>query len=264
MVPVPSITPMVTTASAPSSVWERIWQKAPSAERDDALLARERGGHRWELITKKIARAFGRIDGLRTIELGSGRGDLSVLLAERGAAVTLLDTSATALELAQSRFERLGLPVVTVQADMFDWPRCNQGQFDVALSSGVIEHFTGTARTDAVRAHCDSIRPGGLVAISVPHAMCPPYRLWKLYLGLRRRWPYGFEQPYNGREIVRRAREAGLAETEVEGVGLWHSISAHWARDLCRLNVDWANRRSIWDRYLGLILLMFGRRPDND
>lgn len=245
---------------AGAEVWERLWRKVPSADRDDALLARERSGPRWGAIVARLANAFGRIEGLRAIELGSGRGDLSVLLAERGARVTLLDASPTALHQARRRFERLGLTADFVEADMFDPPSDLRDRFDVALSSGVIEHFAGVQRTWAVGAHVGVLRPGGLAAISVPHAACPPYRMWKLYLELRGRWPYGFERPYGMREIRRRAREAGLECVEAEALALWHSLSAHWARGLFRLDVDWANRRSRLDRYWGLILMLFGRK----
>ena len=57
------------------------------------------------MIDRYLNNAFGRIKGLNTIELGSGRGDLSVLLAERGANVTLLDASDAALEQARERFD---------------------------------------------------------------------------------------------------------------------------------------------------------------
>lgn len=254
------LSPTVRESSATTDVWERLWRHPPTAERDDALLVRERSGPRWTAIVARLERAFGRIDGLQTIELGSGRGDLSTMLAERGARVTLLDTCSTALEQARARFDRLGLSADFVQGDLFELPSRLREHFDVALSSGVIEHMRDHRRTIALRAHADALRPGGLAVVSVPHAACIPYRVWKLYLELRRRWPYGFEQPYTHREIARRARDAQFEEVETRAFGLWHSISAHWARDLFRLEVDWSCRRSWFDNLSGLILLMFGSK----
>lgn len=249
-----------TPASEASGVWERIWRNRPTVERDDGLLARERAGPRWGEIVEQLEQTFGQIKGLRTIELGSGRGDLSALLAERGAEVTLLDANTTALDQARWRFDRLGLDAAYVQGDMFEPPSSLVGSFDVALSSGVIEHFTRAERTHAIRAHYDVLTSGGLAVVSVPHAACVPYRIWKLYLELRRRWPYGFEEPYGHRELARRAREAGFDSVHTCAFALWHSISSHWARGLFGFDVDWANRRSRLDNALGLILLMFGQR----
>lgn len=250
----------VLANSIAADVWSKVWRNAPTVERDDLLLSRERRGPRWQEIVTRLECAFGTINGLTTIELGSGRGDLSALLAERGAKVTLLDTCPAALEQATWRFDRLGLKASLVEADMFTTPASLIGRFDVAMSSGVIEHFVGDRRTDSLIAHRNVLRPGGMTIVSVPHAACIPYRVWKLYLELRRRWPYGVERPYSAREIGRRARAAALESVETKAVGLWHSLSAHWARDLLQRDVDWSHRRSRLDNLMGLILLMFGRR----
>jgi len=251
-------TPDQATAA---SVWDHVWRAHLPASKDDLLLQRERRGPRWAAIEERLVAAFGSIDRLRTIELGSGRGDLSVMLAEHGAEVTLVDTNQRALDQAKSRFDRLGLTADFQRNDMFHPSAWMIGLFDVSISSGVIEHFSGADRSRAVAAHWNVLGPGGLAVISVPHARCLPYRVWKAYLELRGRWPYGYEEPYGGRELSSRAREVGFDSIETTSVGFWHSVSAHWGRDLFRRDVDWAHRRSIADRWMGLILLLFGRRP---
>ena len=150
--------PMNTTTSLASSsashtrgiapqVWDRLWRHVPSAARDDELLTRERRSPRWSLFVARLEATFGSLVGLRTIELGSGRGDLSVLLAERGADVTLFDASDVGLDQARRRFDRRNLPASFVRGDLLgpldEWT----GQFHVALSSGVIEHFAGAMPT---------------------------------------------------------------------------------------------------------------------
>lgn len=215
---------------------------------------------RWELTLARLTAAFGRIDGLNTIELGSGRGDLSVLLARRGANVTLFDASDRGLDQARRRFDRLDLPARFERGDMLGALEAQRGQFDVALSSGVIEHFRGDERTQVIRAHHDVLVPGGMSIISVPNAHCLPYRLWKVYLERRGCWPYGMEIPYTKRELLRRAGRAGFAEADASCMALWQSISAHWGRSVFHKQVDWDDRRSLWDRSMGLVLLMFARR----
>ena len=244
-----------------SVVWERQWLHVHSDEKDDRLLAREEQGHRWAAIVERLERAFGRVEGLRTIELGSGRGDLSALLAKSGADPLLLDASEAALKQARHRFERLGRSAVFCQGDMLAPEPALRNTFDVALSSGVIEHFKGAERPRVVRAHLDVLRPGGMVIISVPNARCVPYRIWKKYLELRGWWPYGMEIPYTKRELRRRAAAAGFESVEPLCVGFWQSVSAHWGRGLLRRDVDWSHRRSRLDSTMGFTLLLFGRRP---
>ena len=224
------------------------------------MLAKETRSARWELIVERLEGTFGSIRRLRTIELGSGRGDLSVLLARRGAKATLFDANDRALQLAKSRFDRLGLRADYLQGDMMGRLEGLAGKYDVVLSSGVIEHFRGEDRTRVIATHYEVLRAGGLAVISVPHAHCPPYRMWKFYLERRGWWPYGMELPYTKRELLRRARSVGFVETQAQCLGFWESVSAHWGRSLLKWNVDWGHRRSVLDRSMGLLLLMFGQR----
>lgn len=241
-------------------VWERVWTHEPSVAKDDLLLARERLSPRWGMIVERLERTFGTIHELHTVELGSGRGDVSVLLAERGARVTLLDASDKALEQARQRFDRLGLGAALEQEDIFEVGRTWRGRFDVSLSSGVIEHFVGDDRTRILRAHHDVIRPGGLSVVSVPHAHCPPYRLWKTYLELRGWWPYGMEIPYTKREIIRRAREAGFDRIEASCMEFRQSLANHLIKPVAGRGPDWYGRRSWLDEWMGLVLVLFARR----
>lgn len=246
------------------AVWERLWQHCPSDAKDNVALERERRSVRWLTIVRRLHATFGSVSGLRTVELGSGRGDLSVLLAERGADVTLLDASEKALEQAEHRFTRLGLSATYQEVDMLHLNEAILNRFDVALSSGVIEHFKDEERTRVIRAHRDSVRPGGIVIISVPNAWCLSYRMWKLYLELRGWWPYGVEIPYTKGELDRRAREAGLRRLDVKTTGFWQSVSAHWARNLLKWNVDWSHHRSWLDSVQGVNLLLFGTRNEGE
>lgn len=256
-----ALPPLTATGS---EVWERVWRHRPSDAKDDALLAREYRGPRWRLMVERLTSSLGTICGLRTLELGSGRGDLSILLAEAGACVTLIDRSDRALHEARRRFDRLGLTAEYRQGDILDLPGDCLGQFDVTLSIGVLEHFQGEQRTRAIQSHHDTLRPGGLAIISVPHAWCPPYRLWKAYLELRGWWPYGMEIPFTHREIVKRARSAGFGRAESISLGLWQSIGDHWIKRLRGRGPDWSNRPSRLDQMMGLVLLLFAQRDLRD
>jgi len=247
------------------ATWERLWQHRPTPDGDDANLDRERRGPRWASIVEHLTTTFGRLRGLRAIELGSGRGDLAALLAEQGADVTLLDLSPTVLEQARERFARLQLPANFVVGNLFTPPGELRSGFDVALSSGVIEHFRGADRTRALAAHHDVLRLGGLAIVSVPHAWCIPYRAWKLYLELRGWWPYGVEIPYSRGELQRRARRAGFARSRTQCVGFWQACGDQWCRGILKQRVDWSARKSRLDPLMGLSAVLFAwRAADGD
>lgn len=245
--------------AAGTAVWDRLWTYEPSDEKDAALLAREYNGPRWQLVRHALEHIFGTLDGLRTVELGAGRGDLSALLAREGAEVTLFDQSDTALASAQRRFDRLGLAGRFEKGDLLGGLAPWRTQFDVAISLGVIEHFKAYDRTRVLQAHRDVLVSGGVAVVSVPNRLCPPYRLWKAYLELRGWWPYGMERPYSRRELRRRARAAGLADVRVYGLGLWQSVADHWIKRVRGKGPDWSNKPSLLDPWLGSVLLMFGR-----
>ncbi|MCO6437537.1 MAG: class I SAM-dependent methyltransferase [Phycisphaerae bacterium] len=248
----PSVT--VNTTAHDPAVWDRVWQREVPVVKDDAILDRERRGPRWKLVRGAVTGRFGSFRGLRCIELGSGRGDLSVLMAEQGANVTLFDYSDTALDAAQRRFDRLGLQAEFLRGDFLN-DRSVEDSFDVASSLGVIEHFRGDDRTRTVRAHLNALRPGGLAVISVPHAACIPYRIWKFYLERRGRWPYGTELPYSKTELGRRCVQAGFEEVALHTFGFWQSVGDHWVKQFTPYRPDWSASRSIWDRWMGLVLL---------
>jgi SAM-dependent methyltransferase len=244
-------------------VWERVWRHLPGADKDRALLRREEQSTRWVVVRDALMQAFGGIEGLRTIELGAGRGDLSLLLARQGARVTLLDLSQTALTQAHERFSREGLSAECTRDDLFA-VRTHGGTFDVSLSLGVIEHFCGPDRLRAVQAHADVLRPGGLAVISVPHAACVPYRLWKAYLELRGWWPYGMEQPYSRRELARLARLSGLVEVRLVGTAFLQSLGDHVCKTFLHRRPAWIDHTCRLDNALGLNLLMLARKARTD
>lgn len=253
--------PSRPTTYAGPEVWARLWAHRPSEVKDRALLNRELRNPRWALTVDQLESAFGSVRGLRTIELGSGRGDLSALLAQHGAKVTLFDRSEAALREARWRFDRLGLDARYETGDLLASLDPWSARYDVAISLGVIEHFRGRDRSRVIAAHREVLKPGGLAVISVPNARCPPYRLWKLYLELRQWWPYGMELPYTRSELTRRALETGLDPLRVHGLGFWQSIGDHWIKRLFGRGPDWVAKPSRLDEAMGFALLMFARRP---
>jgi len=150
------------------------------------------------------------------IEIGSGIGKLSLLLAMTGARPSLLDSSALTLEQARTLFANLKVPVETVVGDALDIPPELEGKFSLSMSLGVNEHFRGAARQGIFDAHAKVLRPGGWTLIGVPNRHCLSYRIalrmWK-WTG---RWPHDlYEYGFSRRELMRRMRDAGFADVVV-------------------------------------------------
>jgi SAM-dependent methyltransferase len=186
--------------------WDAQWR----AERLDPAAAREEERTpRWRAQEQLVRKRFGGFDGLKAVELGSGRGLNGVLYANRGAEVTLVDTSRLALDQATELFATFGATPHAVEADIFALADGLKGRFDVAMSFGLCEHFLGERRLAAIRAHLDVVRPGGLALLGVPNRHAPAYRLWAAALKRHGTWPLGTEEPFSETELRDLAHAAG-------------------------------------------------------
>lgn len=76
----------------------------------------------------------------RILDVGCGPAWSDAYLASIGYEVTGVDNDARLVERARDLAARLGMPVRVEQADAFDLGRFH-GQFDLAYSCGVLEHF---------------------------------------------------------------------------------------------------------------------------
>jgi SAM-dependent methyltransferase len=186
--------------------WEAQWRAEPL---DPAAARAEERTPRWRAQDQLVRERFGGFDGLKAVELGSGRGLNAVLYASRGAEVTLVDTSQLALRQAAYLFAALGAGFEAVEADVFALPTPLKDRFDIAMSFGLCEHFLGERRLAAVKAHLELVRPGGLALLGVPNRRAPAYRLWLATLKCRGTWPLGTEEPFSETELVTLARAAG-------------------------------------------------------
>jgi SAM-dependent methyltransferase len=199
--------------------WEGLWG---SLNEDHYEVDLERHSLRWRVQVELAERQFGRLEGLKVIEIGAGRATNALVYAMHGARAAALDSSPTALELTQARFARRGLPVETVHADAFALPDELRGRFDIAMSFGLCEHFLGRRRREIVAAHLELVRPGGLAIVNVPNRYSPFYRAWMGYAKWRGIWKLGTEVPFTARELSDLAIIAGgipLRPIHVGGLG---------------------------------------------
>ncbi len=150
----------------------------------------------------------------RTLELGSGTAQLTLMIAPHIKEAVGLDISSEGLAIASRERDRLGIKNATfVKGDVQDVP-FNQ-EFDVVWSAGLIEHFFDHD-IDIVRQHIKAVKPGGVVVMSVPYA----YSLHSLHYALtrpaltRRFWPWSqelhFQKFYSKQDLIHLAKRLGL------------------------------------------------------
>ena len=162
----------------------------------------------------------------RGVDVGCGRGDLAAMLVGRGWRMTGVEPSAAACAIARERGIdcREGvLATVAIEA----------GAYDAAIFNQSLEH-TGEPLDDLRRIHA-ALRPGGLVAISVPNFGCWQARRFGgrwFHLDLPRHRVH-----FTAASLERALREAGFADiattTSTSLAGLPASIQYRiWGRCL--------------------------------
>ena len=154
-------------------LWDDIWRAGTIAGEHRANVAREELSIRWRRIEERVRARFGALEDLRVIEIGAGAGTNAAAMAKRGASVTLLDYSPKALRKARELFEANGLQAEFIEANALELPDELRGGFDVAMSFGLNEHFTGAERDGIFQAHIDALRDGGIAIVSVPLGLEP-------------------------------------------------------------------------------------------
>lgn len=163
-------------------VWAGYWGARPQAKPWDSLS---------ELILQTLLREVGGAEGRSILEAGCGTGRISHRLAQAGAAVTCLDITEEALELARLEFG--DTPGNFVQGSILSMPEGRS--YDLLWNAGVLEHFTVDDQRKALSEFVSVLSERGQVIIFTPYANSPIYRVGKFILEKVGAWPYGVEVP---------------------------------------------------------------------
>lgn len=247
---------------ANSQTWGHVWSHVDfDLTKDRVRVAAEEKSKRWAFMTRELRERFPKLAGLRSIEIGSGIGDYSLILAKLGTQVTLLDYSDEALRQAKLRFEAHGVRAEYVQADLLgQLPKSLVGKFDISMSFGLVEHFEGRDRLKVVTAHRDLLKPGGVTFISVPNKLSLPYRYWMARRKKAGEWEYGLEIPFSRSEIVELAKFAGLKDIKVMSTPVLADLDNFIFSGRLRRLVRNTQVSSPIDNILGYALVLAGKR----
>lgn len=188
-------------------IWDEVWQTGASG----SVITRLRLTYNrmlGQLILPHVSSQG------RTLELGCGTAQLSLLIAPYIKEAVGLDISSEGLAIASREQDRLGVSNITfTKADVRGVPFTDE--FDVVWSAGLIEHFFDRD-IDIVRQHLKATKPGGVVVMSVPYA----YSLHSLHYVLtrpsitRRFWPWSqernFQKFYSKKDLRKLGRNIGF------------------------------------------------------
>jgi ubiquinone/menaquinone biosynthesis C-methylase UbiE len=102
----------------------------------------------------------GNVKGKRVLDLGCGGGLFSYLLFKKGAKVTGIDYSSSAVQFAQSRYPQVDF----WEGTAYDLSRYGDGYFDIVTVIDLVEHLGDQSR--ALREIKRVLKPGGILVIS--------------------------------------------------------------------------------------------------
>jgi 2-polyprenyl-3-methyl-5-hydroxy-6-metoxy-1,4-benzoquinol methylase len=160
--------------------------------------------------------------GKKVLELGCGTGINTVLMAARGARVTMLDSSREALLITRRVLSESSQEGEIVHGDALDHGFSND--FDIVHSEGVIEHFIGKERQLIVDSHSRALKKGGRAVMIVPNTKCAPYRIGKFLAEKTGTWIHGPEYPYSEKELRFRVENSGMVMENMMGGELLFSL----------------------------------------
>lgn len=78
--------------------------------------------------------------GLRVLDYGCGVADSSLILALRGAAVTIVDLDDDKFSFAKSRFRKRGLEITSISTKQTEYPVSLEGKYNFVILSEFLEH----------------------------------------------------------------------------------------------------------------------------
>jgi len=184
-------------------VWERQWSRSSAKEMLENWSVMDQ--EVLQILRKEINQPEQRI-----LEAGSGSGKISLLLAQDGHRVTLIDYSRAALSASQALYASAGVEAEFVHGSILDMP-FPDGAFDVVWNAGVLEHFSPEEQRRALAEMRRVCRPGGRIITMNPNARCLLYRFGKWLAERRGSWPFGYEEP-----VVSLAAQFAAAGIEME------------------------------------------------
>ncbi len=154
------------------------------------------------------------------LELGSGTGELSAILAIYGRIPFLLDFSEASINYAKALFKELGIDGHFHCEDILAGISLRTSSVHWVWSSGLLEHFSDEKIVDILKESARICKKG--VMSLVPNANSIFYRIGKFKMEQEGTWAYGKETPRF--TMKNYFKLTGFKEIKEYSVGPYHSI----------------------------------------
>jgi SAM-dependent methyltransferase len=172
----------------------------------------------FRLLVRYMQQLGKSMDDFSIAEIGCGTGTFSLLFNFLGVQTTLIDADEAALEAARTAFSLYGRSARFLKADVLSSvPEDLSGKFDIVVSGGLAEHFSGKDRQKCILFHRMLLKSPGLAFISVPNALGPFYRIVTGFRKITGTWDMEIEIPYSFLELRENAYRAGFSRSEIFG-----------------------------------------------
>ena len=121
--------------------------------------------NRFKSQNRALLRKIVSLKPRRIIEVGCGLARDSFVLASKGFNVTVLDRDSRIVELAKRNSNNLGLHPKIIKGNFFHLQKIVKSNYDVALHSGVLEHFDNE---EIIKILHHQLKIASVVIFSVP------------------------------------------------------------------------------------------------
>jgi 2-polyprenyl-3-methyl-5-hydroxy-6-metoxy-1,4-benzoquinol methylase len=216
----------------------------------------------YQALIETIVECIGDPSKKTICDVGCGSAATDIILGKLGAAITLVDISAKAIEFARKRFEEEGLTADYHNCDATKEMILPNGKFDVVWNGGVIEHFNDEGKIALIKEMWNITKPGGIILILLPNQWCIPFVIGKWIATVRHTWKYGFEDDLTAKRLKNLAHKAGLIKVDLFTfnpiVGMWWLPCGKLLTNALNLNtVGWHKKR--WP--FGNVLCLKAEKP---
>ncbi|MCI0511982.1 class I SAM-dependent methyltransferase [candidate division KSB1 bacterium] len=199
--------------------WEEFWDQKQAIHEvyDNA-----------ERIVAQIKHVAGDLTGKQVLEVGAGSGRDSLMLAQAGAKVTVLDYADNSLRIIQHVFQAAPDRVALIKGDAFDLPLKSES-FDVVFHQGLLEHFTDPL--PILEENYRVLKSGGLLLVDVPQKF-HIYTAIKHLLIATNRWFAGWETEFTMPGLMRLVQRAGFQIQHRYGEWMQPSLAYRICREI--------------------------------
>jgi ubiquinone/menaquinone biosynthesis C-methylase UbiE len=168
------------------------WSKVLSTDGSPVRLA-ERILTRGHVVPWSTLLAQHTADCESVMDLGSGRGDHSALLARQGRRMTLVDWSPANVDFSRRMFDTCGVRGTFCVADISRPLPFASDSVDAVFGCGVLEYFD-ERQVDSILREAFRVARRRVIVL-VPNASSVAYRLGKWYMERTGAWMWGGETP---------------------------------------------------------------------